>query len=83
MTHKKARRCRALKTLVIPLDFDRAAKFSHQDYKAVRDTYWRDLKRVVDEFDKFEAEFYAYAQDSIPRSKRLYPPFRSIMAAIK
>lgn len=40
-------------------------------YKDMRDRYLYDLKRVVDKFDEFESAFYAYAQNPIPRSKRL------------
>ena len=39
--------------------------------KKMRDRYVKDLERVIDKFDTFEASFYEYAKNPIPRSKRL------------
>ena len=40
-------------------------------YKTMRNRYLNDLKSVVDGFDAYEAAFYEYAKNPIPRSERL------------
>lgn len=40
-------------------------------YKRMRNDYLDDLTKVVNKFDEFEAAFYEYAKNPIPRSKRL------------
>lgn len=51
-------------------DFTRYAS-NDPRYKDLRSRYLDGLTRVVEQFDKFEADFYEYAKNPVPRSQRI------------